>query len=113
MAAVFGNVWFFEDRQVQLAKLDLLYTDIQKTHHQVTQANEEVENLKSKLAESKAEVRRFRRELDTYRAEVKTIEGELTQARQNLKTIHRLNAAAIERFNKQIEKLISMVDQTE
>ena len=110
VAAVFGNVWFFEDRQVQLAKLDLLYTDIQNTHHQVTQANEEVQNLKSKLAESKAEVRRFRRELNTYRAEVKTIENELTQARQNLRTIHRLNAAAIERFNKQIEKLISMTE---
>lgn len=113
VAAVFGNVWFYEDRQVQLAKLDLLYTDIQNTHHQVTQANEEVESLKSKLAQSKTEVRQFRRELNTYSAEVKTIENELTQARQNLRTIHRVNAVAIERFNKQIEKLISMADQTE
>lgn len=113
VAAVFGNVWFYEDRQVQLAKLDLLYTDIQNTHHQATQANEEVENLKSKLAQSKTEVRQFRRELNTYSAEVKAIENELTQARQNLRTIHRVNAVAIERFNKQIEKLISMADQTE
>jgi len=113
VAAVFGNVWFFGDRQVQLARLDLLYTDIQKTHHQATQANEEVENLKSKLAQSKTEVRQFRRELNTYSAEVKAIENELTEARQNLRIIHRVNAVAIERFNKQIENLISMADQTE
>lgn len=110
VAAVFGNVWFYVDNQVQLGKLDLIYTDIQKTHQEAAQANERVDSLKGELAESRAEVRRFRRELDRTRAEVQSVEGELIQARQNLQRIHRINAEAIERFNEQIEKLITMTE---
>ncbi|MHC4158180.1 MAG: hypothetical protein ACYSSO_03785 [Planctomycetota bacterium] len=110
VAAMFGNVWFYVDNQVQLGKLDLIYADIQKTHQEAAQANERVDSLKSELAESRAEVRRFRRELDRTGAEVQNVEGELTRARQNLQRIHRINAEAIERFNKQIEKLVTMTE---
>ncbi|UCE99991.1 MAG: hypothetical protein JSV82_02710 [Planctomycetota bacterium] len=110
VAAVFANLWFYVDRQLQLGKLDLVYANIQKTQHDVTQANRQIENLKSRLADSRAEVTRFRRELDESTAQVKSIQDELTQSRENLRTIHRVNAGAIERFDEQIQELITMTE---
>jgi len=113
VSALFVIVGLYVDRQVQFAKLEMVYASIQKLHQEASQANEQLEALKSKLTESRAQVRQIRRELYSSRAEVKTVEKELARARENLRTIHQVNAEALERFNNQIENLITLTEQAE
>jgi len=122
-AALSANIWFYMDRQIQLHRLDLANASIQQSlnnsannsakanqraeifQNELDNSRAEVNRLNTELDNSRAEVNRLNTELDRSKAELKTVQNELTQARQNLKTIHERNARAVERLNRQIQKL--------
>ena len=89
--ALFGNLWFYMDRKVQLDRVEQAYANIQQSPSNSTQVEQQVKTLQNELNKS--------------RAEVKTVRNELTWTRQNLKAIQERNAQAMERLNQQIRKL--------
>ena len=106
-AALSANIWFYMDRQIQLHRLDLATASIQQSLNDSAKANQRAETFQNELDNSRAEIRRLDTELDRSKAELKTVQNELTRARQDLKTIQERNARAVERLNRQIQKLSS------
>ena len=98
-------LWLYMDREIQLEKLDRAAADIQTAYGNSRQASQQIETLQSGLAGSRAQIERVQSTLEDYRAEVKTLRDELALAKQNLRTIRERNARAMERLNRQIQKL--------
>ncbi len=81
--ALFGNLWFYMDRKIQLDRIDQAYASIQQLLNDSTQAKQQIE----------------------------TVQNELAQARQNLETIQNRNVEAMERLNKQIQRLTDQLPE--
>ena len=104
-ATLAAFLWLYMDREIQLERLDRANANIQTAYNSSRQAARQIETLQNKLGSSGAQMERLRNDLENYRAEVKTLRGGLTRAEQNLKTIQERNAKAVERLNRQIQKL--------
>ena len=104
-AALFANIWFYMDRQVQLYRLDQAYAGIRSVHNDFVKADQQAKALQNELTISRAEVKRIQNELDSSKAELGTVQNELAEARQNLAAIQRRNAQAVDRLNEQIRRL--------
>ncbi|HEW79180.1 MAG TPA: hypothetical protein ENH34_04345 [Phycisphaerales bacterium] len=109
--ALFGNLWFYMDRKIQLDRIDLAYASIQQFLNDSTQAKQQVKTLQNELVNSRAELVRVQNELNSSRAEVKTARNELTRTRQDIKTIQQRNARTVERINQQIQKFIGQIPE--
>jgi len=108
--ALFTNLWFHMDRQIQLNRLEQAYASIQKVYNDFTQTRQQAEAVQNELDKSRAEVGRLQNELDKSEAEVASVRNELTRTRQNLEIVQQRNAEAIERLNEQIQKLTQQLE---
>ena len=104
-ATLVANLWLYTDRKIQLEKLNQANANIQTAYNNSRRATQQIETLQNELSSSKTQIGRVQNELDSYKAQVKTLRNELTQARQNLRDIQKRNAEAVERLNRQIQKL--------
>ena len=86
-------------------QLDSSRAEVRRLQNQLDSSRAEVGLLQNQLDTSRAEVGLLQNQLDTSKAEVRTIRNELARVKQNLKTIQERNAKAVERLNKQIQKL--------
>jgi len=132
-ATLFANLWLYMNRKIQLEKLNQANANTQTAYNNSRQATQKIETLQNELSNSKtqtgrlqneldnyesqvktlqnqldnykSQVKTLQNELDNYKSQVKTLQNQLTQTRQNLRDIQERNAEAVERLNRQIQKL--------
>jgi uncharacterized membrane protein YciS (DUF1049 family) len=109
--ALFTNLWFYMDRQIQLNRLEQAYASIQKVYNDFTQTRQQAEAVQNELDKSRAEVGRLQNELDKSEAEVASVRNELTRTRQDLEIVQQRNAEAVERLNEQVQKLMQRLGE--
>jgi hypothetical protein len=111
LAVIFGWLWLYMDRQIQLDRLRQMRAGIQKATSTLAQANKQTETLQNELNNHRAELRRTQNELSNSKAEARKIQDELAQTRQTLKTIQQYNSEAVARLNEQIRKLTNRLTE--
>ncbi len=114
-AILFGNLWLYMDRKIQLDRLGRASAGMQQLLSDSTQADRKVEIIRNELTRSKVEVEHLKNELANSKAEIehlkneladsKTVRDELAQARQKIETIQQRTSKAAARLNEQIRKL--------
>ena len=132
-AAIFANLWLYMNWKIQLEKLNQANANIQTAYNNSRHTTQKIETLQNELSNSKTQTGRLQNELDNYKSQVKplqneldnyksqvktlqnelynyksqvkTLQNQLTQTRQNLRDIQERNAEAVERLNRQIQKL--------
>lgn len=109
-AALFVNLWFYMDGKIQGDRLDLAYASIQKISADFTQAGQEAQNIRNRLAESRAENARIQNELERSSAEVRNLRNEIARVRKDLETLQQQNAEAVEQLNKQIQNFTARIN---
>ncbi len=111
LAAVFGNLWLYMDRQIQLDRLNQAHAGIQQAHSDLAQTNQRSETLQNELNNYKAELIRTQNELGSSKAEVKRIQDELARTTQTLSAAQQRNSEAVERLNEQIRRLTTQLTE--
>ena len=86
-------------------ELDNYESQVKTLQNQLGNYKSQVKTLQNQLDNYKSQVKTLQNELDNYKSQVKTLQNELTQTRQNLRDIQERNAEAVERLNRQIQKL--------
>jgi len=111
LAAVFGNLWLYMDRQIQLDRLNQARAGIQQARSDLAQTNQRSETLQNELNNYKAELLRTQNELGSSKAEAKRIQDELARTTQTLRAAQQRNSEAVERLNEQIRRLTTQLTE--
>ena len=86
-------------------ELDNYESQVKTLQNQLDNYKSQVKTLQNELGNYKSQVKTLQNQLDNYKSQVKTLQNQLTQTRQNLRDLQERNAEAVERLNRQIQKL--------